>query len=341
MGRTGATTAEAREALPAMESAGAEVVVVQGDVTKEADVTRLVGEFGNRVPPLCGIIHAAMVLDDCLLPNLTAERLKAVLSPKIKGAWHLHRLTRDVPLDFFILFSSCSSILGWPGQGNYDCANAFLDALSWHRRSHGLPATSINWGFLGGVGYAARHEKVASHFENIGIPSFSPETALEILAHIMDRKPTQISVLNIDWPVFLDRFPSCESSPRFSSFAQGRRKGAESSVCAEGANLRRMLGTLEPSEALKSIEAALRNQIAKVLGSDASKLDVNARLTDLGFDSLMAVELRNWVESTMGIALRIMEIMRGPTIHELAESLCSKGDMIKGKSCPETHKKKL
>lgn len=322
MGRSGAVTEEARDAVRALQNAGATVVVARGDVTTERDVSAVLAEVGRRLPPLRGVVHAAMVLDDCLLPSLSGERLKSVLFPKILGAWHLDRLTRDMTLDFFILFSSCSSILGLPGQGNYDAGNAFLDALAWSRRDRGLAATTVNWGYLGEVGYAASHEHVAARFDNIGVPSVSPESAVEVLGHIIDRKPTQVSVLNIDWVTFLDQSLTCASSPRFSDFARlARNRTGADGTRSQATNLRRALGALDASAALKAVEAALREQIAKVIGTAASKLDVHIALTDLGFDSLMAVELRNWAESILGAHLRTMEIMSGPTIRQLAESL--------------------
>jgi aryl carrier-like protein len=166
------------------------------------------------------------------------------------------------------------------------------------------------------VGYAASHDRVAARFESIGIRSFSPEAALESLGHIIDGAPAQVSVLGIDWPTFLDRSPTCASSPRFSGVASLSRGGTGADAAhTEVSSLRRALG------ALQSVEAALRDQIAKVVGSAAAKLDVQTTLTDLGFDSLMAVELRNWAESNLGVHVRTMEIMRGPTIRQLAERL--------------------
>jgi hypothetical protein len=264
-----------------------------------------------------------MVLDDCLIPNLTPERLKKVLDPKLKGAYLLDRYTRNQPLDFLVLFSSCASILGLPGQANYSCANAFLDALSWERQRQGLPATAVNWGFLGRVGYAASHSRISEYFDSIGITPFSPEAALEGLGQILRRKPAQIGMLGIDWPVFLERAPSCGRSAKFASFRPALDASAGTSAGGPGksSSLRHLLQGLESSKGLEFLEAALVDQIARVLGTIASKVDVGAPLTDLGFDSLMAVELRNWVETSMGVALRTMEIMKGPSVRQLAETL--------------------
>jgi acyl transferase domain-containing protein/NADPH:quinone reductase-like Zn-dependent oxidoreductase len=319
VGRSGAATEAARAAVEAMRGAGASVWIRRADATCEEDLAAVLAEIDEHLPPLRGVVHAAMVIDDCLLPDLTSERLTRVLFPKILGAWHLDRLTRDLPLDFFVLFSSCSSILGLPGQANYDAANAFLDALAWYRRALGRPATTINWGYLGEVGFAATHAAVATRFDTIGVRGVSPESALEALGQILAVKPTQVSVLDIDWRTFLERVPTCAASPRFSDFAEpsGVRASGNS---AEADDLRRAVIAADPAAAIHSLEEALRDQIARVVGGAAERLDLHTPLTDFGFDSLMAVELRNWAESTLGVRVRNTEIMRGPTIRQLAES---------------------
>ena len=137
---------EAGAVIAELEQGGARVLVARADVTHESELVRALKELQSELPPVCGVIHAAGMLDDGILMNQSWERFAPVLAPKVQGAWNLHRLTRDLPLDFFVLFSSAASLLGSPGQGNYAAANAFLDALAHHRRGLGLPALSINWG---------------------------------------------------------------------------------------------------------------------------------------------------------------------------------------------------
>ena len=145
MGRSGPSEA-ARAVVEELERSGARIVTSAGDVSREDDVARILSEIERTMPPLRGVVHAAGVLDDGVLSEQTRERLAGVMAPKIPGAWHLHRLTRGQPLDFFVLFSSIASLVGSGGQGGYAAANAFLDALAHRRRAEGLPATTINWG---------------------------------------------------------------------------------------------------------------------------------------------------------------------------------------------------
>jgi myxalamid-type polyketide synthase MxaB len=152
-GRSG-PSAEAWEAMEEMRAAGASVREVRADVASPADTARLI-EACQAEAPLRGVVHAAGVLDDGVVDRQTAERFSRVLAPKVYGAWNLHHQTRELPLDFFVLFSSMASVLGSPGQSSYAVANAFLDALAHHRRARGLPGLSINWGPWSEAGMAA------------------------------------------------------------------------------------------------------------------------------------------------------------------------------------------
>jgi acyl transferase domain-containing protein/NADPH:quinone reductase-like Zn-dependent oxidoreductase len=151
LSRTGAPRSEDAAALAALEGR-VHVVRRAADVADESDVARVLAEVRDTMPPLRGVVHAAMVLDDGMLTQIDAERLERVLAPKIAGAWNLHRQTLDQRLDFFVLFSSIASVIGNPVQGNYAAANAFLDALSAFRRSRGLPSLTVSWGALSEVG---------------------------------------------------------------------------------------------------------------------------------------------------------------------------------------------
>src|SRR6185295_15249043 len=132
-----------------------EVRILRADVADEAQLARALAEVDETMPPLRGVIHAAGVLDDGTVLHLDRNRLDAVMAPKVAGAWNLHALTAGRTLDFFVLFSSVTSLLGSPGQANYAAGNAFLDALAAYRRARGLTALAIDWGPWSEVGLAA------------------------------------------------------------------------------------------------------------------------------------------------------------------------------------------
>jgi NADPH:quinone reductase-like Zn-dependent oxidoreductase len=149
-GRSGAASPEAEAFVTELRGRGVDIEIHQADAGSGEDVSRVVSAIENSGPPLRGIFHLAMVIDDAPMGVLTADRLRKVMAPKAHGAWLLHERTRHIPLDCFVMFSSVSSIFGNPAQANYAAANAVLDSLALHRRALGLSALAINWGVLGG-----------------------------------------------------------------------------------------------------------------------------------------------------------------------------------------------
>jgi acyl transferase domain-containing protein/acyl carrier protein len=326
VGRRGAHTPEAREAVAALEALGARVIVAAADVASEHDLAGVLVDIDRTGPPLRGVLHAAMVLEDALLLNLDRDLLQRVLAPKVSGAWNLHRLTAERPLDFFVLFSSLSSVFGHAGQGNYAAANAFLDALAWHRHARGLPALTVNWGYLGEVGYLARRAALGERLERQGVLSFTVRQALTLLERAMQRKHVQVSVMRVEWSRWRGLGATAQVSPRFRHLCQSASPAGDSApvratreaVLAAGAEERRGL-----------LESLLRDKVARILGTAAERLDAEKSLLNLGLDSLMAVELRNWIEGEFRVNLPIMELMRSPSLARLTESLLeqlAKGD---------------
>jgi KR domain. len=151
----------------------------------------MLAEIEQTLPPLCGIMHAAGVLDDGVLIEQTPERYAKVLEPKLDGAWQLHIQTQALPLEFFIMFSSATSLLGSVGQSNHVSANAFLDALAGDRLAHGLPALSINWGAWSEIGYAARVQ-AGEFLKAQGMGTIDPRTGLAALERIFHCDKAQV-----------------------------------------------------------------------------------------------------------------------------------------------------
>ena len=137
---------EATQIIAKLENQGVNVLVSQTDITQPEALNKLLAKINHSLPPLKGIIHCAGVLNDKLLISQNWSQFSKVLAPKIQGTWNLHQLTQNIPLEFFILFSSAASLLGSPGQGHYSAANYFLDAIATYRHQLNLPALSINWG---------------------------------------------------------------------------------------------------------------------------------------------------------------------------------------------------
>ncbi|WP_394827355.1 type I polyketide synthase [Pendulispora albinea] len=276
-----------------LEATGAKVIVLEGDIGNEADVVRMLGTIAAELPPLRGILHAAGVLDDGVILQQTPERFAKVMGPKIDGAMHLHRHTRDLPLDHFVLYASAASVMGRPGQSNYVAANLFLDELAHLRRAQGLPALSIDWGAWRWVGLAAERtagEDMTSKDMAAGIDAIEPEQGLAILEMLMRSHPAQAAVMPLDW----SKLGPLASMPMFSEL----RAGAEESD-PSGPPFVRTLLEAPPRERRAQLSRHIELLIMKTLGIQADHLPSPAQgFSELGMDSLMAVELRNRLQKS-------------------------------------------
>jgi acyl transferase domain-containing protein/NADPH:quinone reductase-like Zn-dependent oxidoreductase/NAD(P)-dependent dehydrogenase (short-subunit alcohol dehydrogenase family)/SAM-dependent methyltransferase/acyl carrier protein len=323
-GRSGAASEAARTAVAAMREAGAEVRIVQADVTDAAQVSALLEGIRDTMPPLKGVLHAAMVLDDGFLAQLDQARLDKVLAPKVLGALHLHQQTLHDPLDLFVMFSSFATMVGNPGQGNYSAANAFLDGLAHHRRALMLPALSVNWGAIGDVGYVARHSEISRHFERHGLTAFIPARALAALEHMLRNNLVHAGAVDMDWQKWAKYMPEIGRSPRFSHLCAGDEAAGEKA--GDASSLRETLLAASGDERRGLLEDALRRQLATVLGTAPGKVDLNQPLSDHGLDSLMAVELSCLIEDTLGVKLPTIELVQTPSLTRLAERLLASLD---------------
>lgn len=287
-------------ALAELERAGARVVAARTDVSRPDQVDDLLERIRLDMPPLRGVFHGALVLDDGALVQQSWPRFQEVFAARVRGAWLLHDRTADLPLDFFVLFSAAGAVLGSAGQANYTAANAFLDALAHHRRSRGVPGLSIQWGVWSEVGRAAELGMEARARE-LGIGAMTPRQAVSALEAVMRRTdaPAQVAVVQVDWPVFLKAGPQ-GSSPFFASVAGEARRAAPPRASGGTVpapeprhSLRRELEQAPPARRTGLLSAHVRRQVAKVLSlGPAHPLDPRQPLQELGLDSLMAVELR-------------------------------------------------
>jgi acyl transferase domain-containing protein/NAD(P)-dependent dehydrogenase (short-subunit alcohol dehydrogenase family) len=317
VGRSGASV-EARAQLEGLEKAGVRVVVRRCDVGNREELAALLAAIGAELPPLRGIFHLAGVLDDGILREQTRERFDRVMAPKVLGAWNLHELTRDQPLDLFVMFSSAAALLGAPGQANYAAANAFLDALAHHRRREKRPALSVNWGSWAEAGMAARLGDAAGRrLSAVGMGQIDPARGLHLLEHLLSEDRTQTAVLAIDWPKFLERIPPGSEPAWASEMARDAR-----TAVSPGDARPRLLDELKdvtPAERLDVALTHLRKEAARVLAIEDGNLpDPRRTLNELGFDSLTGVELANRVGRSIGQPVNPALLFDYPTLESLA-----------------------
>lgn len=316
MGRSGAESEEAKKALMELQKTDARVEVAKADVSSEKQLAEVFADIDRTMPPLKGIFHTAMVLHDNILLQLDPEKFRKVMAPKMDGTWNLHYHSLNRPLDFFVLFSSVSSLIGSPGQGNYAAANSFLDTFAYYRRSLGLPAITINWGHLAGVGYVARHHEISELLTRMGIEGISPKQATVALGRILRRNPIQIGTMRMDWQKVLKSIPKTGVAQRYSCLV--RESKIDEQGVEERSQIKERLQQAKQEERPEIIEAYVREQAARVLGTSASKLDLDRSLNELGLDSLMAVELKNRIESDLDFSLSMGQLAQSPTIRRFS-----------------------
>ena len=320
-GRSGAASAEAQTTVTVMEEAGVNIHVARVDVADSDQVDRLIEDIRTTMPPLKGVIHAAGILADGRLTQLDETAFDQVLAPKIAGAWHLHRATRTLPLDYFILFSSVATLMGNVGQGNYAAANAFLDGLAHYRRAQGLPATSVNWGVLKDVGMAAREPAVLEFLERMGLRGFTPAQALEGLNRVLGQNPVQIGIMDLDWSQWGQTQWALARSPRFHHLVSAVNNGHEDDRVSR---LLRMLSRMDEGARMLVLQNLVAGQVARALRLPLDKLDVHQPLMDMGMDSLTGFELLTVIQSVLGVEISPMELMRGVSVVQLSRSLHDK-----------------
>ncbi|ABM11841.1 type I polyketide synthase [Mycolicibacterium vanbaalenii] len=287
------------------------------DVGDESAVRDLLERIRTELPPLAGVAHLAGVLDDALLPQQSPERFRTTLAPKAFGAWHLHRLTRDTELEFFIVYSSGSSVLGSPGQANYATANAVLDGLVAHRKARGLPATGVNWGPWAQGGMATS-DAARANLGAQGLIPLEPTAALNALGEIVAHGIASAVVLKANWqraakllgatrPPILDHVLP-------SAVAAGPGDSA----------LLKQLQDVPEAQRGSFVTEHLQRELQQILGL-AQPPAATGRFLELGMDSLMAVELRNRLVGQFGSGFTITAtaVFDYPTIGALAEYLAA------------------
>jgi acyl carrier protein len=273
------------------------------------------------MPPLAGIVHAAGVLSDASIQNQSAEKIQSVFAPKVDGARYLDAHTARHGLDFFVLFSSVSALIGMPGQANYAAANAFLDAFAHERQAAGRPTYSINWGRWDRVGVGASlataDARVRARWDGWGLVATSPADGLRALERALSARAPQAIVLPLERPKFLAGFPGARRGSLFRAFdvdppslGGHPRTGFLASVAAA-----------PPSARSELFLALVRGEVGRVLGQSEDIPDDRKPLAAGGVDSLMAIELGNTLGTILHRSLPATLVFNYPTIAELAAHL--------------------
>jgi len=305
--------------LARLKGGGTNVVVMQGDIAREEDVRGILQRIETTLPALKGIVHAAGILDDGIIRDQTWARFAKVMAPKVAGAWHLQRQSRDLQLDFLILFSSTASGLGSAGQSNYAAGNAFLDALSHDLRHTGCRATTINWGPWDGIGMAAAHTGAgAARYTKQGVRPIRPADGTKLFDRILSGDGgAQAYALDIDWRAYATHTAARSDAGFLSELLKGST-AEEVPVSA----LQRQLADASGAQKVAILRASVIDAARKVMGyADAGQIRNDQPLMEQGLDSLLSVELRNLLSDSLAISLPVGLLFNYPSIDDVCRYL--------------------
>jgi acyl transferase domain-containing protein/acyl carrier protein len=297
-----------------MRREGNEVVIAQADVSDPPQMERLVVKIEQNLPILRGVVHAAGVLDDGSLLNLNKERMKKVMAPKVDGTWNLHHATLNLPLDFFVLFSSAVSVLGSPGQGNYAAASSYLDAMAYFRRHLGLPAISINWGPWAEVGLAAEATerlKAQNASTDHLVKVIKIDQGLEILEQLLTESTPQVMALPFDLRNLIELYPTAAGMPFLAEVG-----GSDTHVARLYARPKLRQKYVAPRNEIERKLAALWRQTLHI-----DRVGVRDSFFELGGDSVLGAQILTSAQKNFGIRINPQDAFKAFTIERLAEML--------------------
>ncbi|MEY9862675.1 acyl transferase domain-containing protein [Catenulispora sp. GAS73] len=333
--RQGPNAPGADELKARLTNVGTEVTIAACDVSDRDALAELL----TRIPdnrPLTGVVHTAAVLEDATVEALSTHHVDASLGAKADGAWHLHELTRNLPLSMFVLFSSVAGLIGTAGQGNYAAANAFLDALADHRRAAGLPAVSIAWGLWDTPSSMAGSltEADLARMSRAGIAPMSVERGLAGFRAALAATDPVFVAAAWDMSALRQRATNDTLPPILRALVPATRrvmaKAKTSGTAAARASdrprtdLATRLASMNREDGIKVVVDLVRSHVAAVLAhSGPDDVDIRRSLSEMGFDSLTAVELRNRIDTATGLRSAATVAFNHPTVSALAEHIHS------------------
>ncbi|MGE9290733.1 MAG: beta-ketoacyl reductase, partial [Puniceicoccales bacterium] len=323
LSRRGRSVEGLEESLAEMAEESTEVRVESGDVTSE-EVLRTIRTLmeSDGFHP-AGIIHAAMVLDDAPLSEMSAERFDRVLRPKVAGLMAIEEHLPCAELDFLILYSSISALIGNRGQANYVAANALLDAMAHTLRGKGIPATSINWGALAETGVIARSENLEGILTSAGVEGLTNQDALRFLLRSLKADLPHTAAFTVDWSRWKDSHPALDTDLRFQKHTEESSRGEEDPVLVA---LRETLANQSNEEKTAAVEQRLAEGLSAILKIPTDQIDSDSKLSNMGVDSLLLLELSLELKGRTGVTIPAMEFLKGPSLRDLATIILKRVD---------------
>ncbi|OLN91972.1 Lovastatin diketide synthase LovF 2 [Colletotrichum chlorophyti] len=299
------------------------------DVGNKAALQQVLDNLKSKgVPTVRGCVTGAMVLRDTLFDKMTADHVRTTVGPKVHGTWNLHELLpRD--LDFFVMLSSLAGVMGHRGQGNYGCGNIFQDYFASFRRSQGLRAMTIDIGYLLSVGFVAEHDEYVDHVKAMGLKVMHKSDLHGLMATALEGSeahPPQV-MCGLPYNEHDDAWYWIQDQ-RFAGLrkmASGSGAGGSASVSLRDELVR--CGKAD-DEAVHLITSALVQRLAKLMMMPEDDVDAGKPLSAYGVDSLVAVEVRNWIAKEVAVEVSVFDIMANIPMRQLAADLAGKSKLL-------------
>ncbi|WP_454782253.1 SDR family NAD(P)-dependent oxidoreductase [Legionella sp. WA2022007384] len=321
LGRQGLVKEEAKNAVSRLTEQGIKVDIHALDISDPMQIQQLINSLQQNKVLLKGIIHAATVYEDALIKNLDTQKMNNVFAAKVKGAWNLHHSTKNLLLDFFVVYSSVTTLFGNPGQGNYVAANHYLEKLISLRRKQGLSGLFVAWGPIYDAGYLARNEKLrALLMTQMGGQIFTSEHALNWLEQLILNKEMGAAIADLNLRKMQRAFPKM-NAPKYSKLLSIEEH--KNSKYTKQTDIHELLSGKSTQEALEIVSNILADEVARILRLPKEKIDRKESLLNIGLDSLVGAELSNAIEQRFNFPLPMMTLSQGFSLDTLTERIVS------------------
>lgn len=346
--RSGGASKNVQVVMESLVEQGVQAKIYAGDVTNRAALKEILDDISKSMPPIRGVIQGAMQLDDSLFHRMSYHQWLAATRPKVQGSWNLHELLPDT-LDFFIMLSSLAGIIGSVSQANYAAGNTYQDALAYYRRSNGLPAQSLNLGIIGGLGYVAEHEDVAARLGQFGLASVNESQFFHLLrcaiagtADNQSRLPEQLLAGAGSGGAMRAAQEAKSDVSLFwldtqVAFSHLRRLGGQTAKVGtrdpqDGGKMKQLVGDLgcakNMEQAAQTAKQILLERMARVILISVNDIDTSKPVYAYGVDSLLAVELRNWLAMELKSDLSIFDLTSEASISDVSLKIASRSLLV-------------
>lgn len=332
--RSGTATGKVKELVDRASAAGASIVIRSCNVVDRASVDELVSKGVEGLPPVRGVVHGSMVLDDVLFEKMTHAQWSTVMESKVHGAWNLHHALSGQPLDFFIAFSSVASSVGNRGQAAYAAANAFLNAFVQYRRKLGLPASSIDPTAISDIGYLAENAEAAAEVaKNLGSDLICEAEVLSLvgaaITGALEKACGSHTITGVRMTPTMQPFWTQDAKFKHLREAMEALAAAEATTGAATISYNAALKAAKGlGEAEDVVCRGLVFKIASVLMMEEEELDVTRALSHYPLDSLVAIEIRNFITREFEANMQVLELLSSGSIQTLAKGICGKSKLV-------------